>query len=125
MTGLICTLVSLLIMTDWQAIGRDPCTDHSPFHHPQLANQYRVQLADSNIAESGLVSVQSLQVVEGEVHQMAVNCCQSAGEHCHWIPNSIVTCKHCGVHKQDISQRTHFLLKSPAKSGEEIGGVPL
>ena len=82
-------------MTDWQAIGSDPCTDYSLFHHPQLADQYRLQLAGSNVSESGMVSVQSLQVVEGEVYQMAVNRCESAGEHCHWIPNSQVTHKHC------------------------------
>ena len=82
-------------MTDWQAIGSDACTEHSLFHHPQLADQYRLQLAQSNISESGMVSVQSLQVVEGEVYQMAVNRCESAGEHCHWIPNSHVTGQHC------------------------------
>ena len=82
-------------MTDWQAIGSDPCTEHSLFHHPQLADQYRLELAESNISQSGMVSVQSLQVVEGEVYQMAVNRCESAGEHCHWIPNSLVTGKHC------------------------------
>ena len=93
--GLVCTIIALLIMTDWQAIGNDPCTDYSLFHHPQLADQYRLQLAGSNVSESGMVSVQSLQVVEGEVYQMAVNRCESAGEHCHWIPNSQVTHKHC------------------------------
>ena len=93
--GLTCTITSMLIMTDWQAIGSDPCTEYSLFHHPGLADQYRVELAESNISESGMVSVQSLQVVEGEVYQMAVNRCESAGEHCHWIPNSLVTSKHC------------------------------
>ena len=93
--GLTCTIISLLIMTDWQAIGSDPCMKYSLFHHPQLADQYRMELAQSNVSESGMVSVQSLQVVEGEVYQMAVNRCESAGEHCHWIPNSLVTHKHC------------------------------
>ena len=93
--GLMGSIVSLLIMTDWQAIGSDHCTQYSLFHHPQLADQYRLQLAESNVSESGLVSVQSLQVVEGEVYQMAVNRCESAGEHCHWIPNSRVTGQHC------------------------------
>ena len=93
--GLVCTITALLIMTDWQAIGSDPCTDYNLFHHPQLADQYRLQLAGSNVSESGMVSVQSLQVVEGEVYQMAVNQCESAGEHCHWIPNSQVTHRHC------------------------------
>ena len=93
--GLVCTIVSLLILTDWQAIGSDPCTEYSLFHHPQLADQYRLQLAQSNVSESGMVSIQSLQVVEDEVYQMAVNRCESAGEHCHWIPNSLVTHEHC------------------------------
>ena len=93
--GLLCTTTALLLMTDWQAIGSDSCTQYSLFHHPQLADQYRLKLAESNVSESGLVSVQSLQVVEGEVYQMAVNRCESAGEHCHWIPNSRVTGQHC------------------------------
>ena len=93
--GLMCTTTSLLIMTDWQAIGSDQCTEYSLFHRPGLADQYRLQLAESNVSESGMVSVQSLQVVEGEVYQMAVNRCESAGEQCHWIPNSPVTGKHC------------------------------
>ena len=93
--GMMCTIIALLIMTDWQAIGNDPCTDYSLFHHPQLADHYRLQLAGSNVSESGMVSVQSLQVVEGEVYQMAVNRCESAGVHCHWIPNSQVTHRHC------------------------------
>ena len=91
----MCTIVSLLIMIDWQAIGSDSCTEYSLFHHPQLADQYRMELAESNVSDSGMVSVQSLQVVEDEVYQMAVNRCETAGEHCHWIPNSLVTHKHC------------------------------
>ena len=87
--GLTCTITSLLIMTEWHAIGSDPCTEHSLFHHPQLADQYRLELAESNISQSGIVSVQSLQVVEGEVYQMAVNRCESAGEHCHWIATQL------------------------------------
>lgn len=89
------TIAALLLMTDWQAIGRDPCVDYSLFHHPQLADQYRVQLARTNISDSGMVSVQSLQVVEDDVYRLAVNKCESAGDHCHWIPNSRVTHRHC------------------------------
>ena len=109
---MVCTIVSLLIMTDWQAIGSDPCTDYSLFHHPQLADQYRLQLAGSNVSESGMVSVQSLQVVEGEVYQMAVNRCESAGEHCHWIPNSQVTHRHCSD-CQPICRNTQHTLNFP------------
>ena len=107
--GLMCTITSMLIMTDWQAIGSDPCTEYSLFHHPGLADQYRVELAESNISESGMVSVQSLQVVEGEVYQMAVNRCESAGEHCHWIPNSLVTSKHCSDCQPICRSTSHAL----------------
>lgn len=93
--GMVCTIIALLVMTDWQAIGGDPCTDYSLFHNPKLANQYRVQLGTSNITESGMVSVQSLQVVEGDVYQLAVNRCESGGHQCHWIPHSQVTNEHC------------------------------
>ena len=95
MIGVTSTITALLLMTDWQAIGSDPCVDYSLFHHPQLADQYRVQLARTNVSDSGMVSVQSLYVVEDDVYQMAVNKCESAGDHCHWIPNSQVTHKHC------------------------------
>ncbi|CAI8044643.1 hypothetical protein GBAR_LOCUS24744 [Geodia barretti] len=93
--GMVCTIIALLIITDWQAIGRDPCTEYSLFHHPELADQYRLELVDSNISESGMVSVQSLQVVERDVYELAVNKCESAGKYCHWIPNSRVTHTHC------------------------------
>ncbi|CAI8004572.1 hypothetical protein GBAR_LOCUS3960 [Geodia barretti] len=218
-TGLVCTIIGLLVMTDWQAIGNDPCTAYSILHHPELLEFYKQELTqqeqeqnrlcssstgrkydNSSIAalldaqettcslvtscESGMrgketdvkaifqveyvetpqaevcfhriqsgsnevrvqslrtveslsessgavhctssdvgsepsrtasscfllhkksnvsidrslltwVHMQSLQVVEREVYQMAVNRCESAGEHCHWIPNSPVTGKHC------------------------------
>ena len=84
MIGITLTIIALLLMTDWQAIGSDPCVDYSLFHHPQLADQYRVQLARTNVSDSGMVSVQTLHVVEDDVYQMAVNKCESAGDHCHW-----------------------------------------
>ena len=93
--GTVSTIVALLIMTDWQAIGTDRCMDYSLFHHPYLADEYRVQLVKSNVSELGMVSVQSLEVVEDAVYQIAVNKCESADDHCHWIPNSRVTHKHC------------------------------
>ncbi|CAI8004560.1 hypothetical protein GBAR_LOCUS3955 [Geodia barretti] len=107
--GLMCTTTALLIMTDWQAIGSDVCTEYSLFQNPQLADQYRLQLAESNVSESGMVSIQSLQVVEEEVYQLAVNRCESAGEHCHWIPNSHVTGKHCSDCQPICRSTTHTL----------------
>jgi hypothetical protein len=219
-TGLVCTIIGLLVMTDWQAIGNDPCTAYSIMHHPELLEFYkqeqqekeqdrlcssstgrkydnssiaalldaqdtscslvtscepdmredktrdvkaifqveyvetpqaevcfhRIQSSSNEVGAQSLrtveslsesggavhctssdvasessrtasscfllhkksnvnvsidrslltwVHMQSLQVVEGGVYQMAVNRCESAGEHCHWIPNSPVTGKHC------------------------------
>ena len=42
-----CTIASLLIMTDWQAIPHDPCTNYSLFHHPELVDTYTKQLLES------------------------------------------------------------------------------
>ena len=91
---MLSTITALLILTDWQAMGTDPCMDYSLFHHPDLANQYRLELSTANVSESDMVSVQSLKVVEGSVYEMAVNRCEST-RGCHWIPNSIVTHRHC------------------------------
>ena len=42
--GGVMTMAALLIMTDWQAIPYDSCTELSIFHHPELADKYRLQL---------------------------------------------------------------------------------
>ena len=56
-SGMMCTIAGLLIMTDWQAISHDPCTNYSLFHHPELADTYRMQL--SEFASTASVSTAS------------------------------------------------------------------
>ena len=34
--GLVMAVIGYLLATDWQAIPYDPCTEYSPFHHPEL-----------------------------------------------------------------------------------------
>ena len=34
--GISITVTAYLLLTDWQAIPYDPCTEHSPFHHPEI-----------------------------------------------------------------------------------------
>ena len=34
--GILMTLSACVLITDWQAIPYDPCTEYSPFHHPEL-----------------------------------------------------------------------------------------
>ena len=37
-SGATASCIGLLIMMDWQSIGYDPCTQYSPYHHPELVN---------------------------------------------------------------------------------------
>lgn len=41
-------MAALLIMTDWQAIPNDSCTEYSLFHSAHLEDQYRMQLLMSD-----------------------------------------------------------------------------
>ena len=34
--GIIVTTTGYLLLTDWQTIPFDPCTEYSPFHHPEI-----------------------------------------------------------------------------------------
>lgn len=36
--GATASCIGLLVMMDWQSIGYDPCTQYSPYHHPELVN---------------------------------------------------------------------------------------
>ncbi len=40
LTGIITTMCGYLIVTDWQTIPYDPCTEYSPFHHPEIVQYY-------------------------------------------------------------------------------------
>ena len=56
-SGMACSIAGFLIMTDWQAIPHDPCTNYSLFHHPELADSYRMQLSEiSPTASASTVS---------------------------------------------------------------------
>jgi len=39
MLGITASIVGAALIADWQAIGHDPCTQFSLFHHPELANK--------------------------------------------------------------------------------------
>ena len=36
--GILMTLSGCALIADWQAIPYDPCTEYSPFHHPELTH---------------------------------------------------------------------------------------
>ena len=36
--GILCSVIGLTLMADWQSISHDPCTDFSLYYHPEVAN---------------------------------------------------------------------------------------
>ena len=38
--GVFSSMIGLILMSDWQSIPPDPCTDFSLYHHPELANGF-------------------------------------------------------------------------------------
>ena len=42
------TMSALLVMTDWQAIGHDPCTELSIFHNPSIVEEYKMILSNES-----------------------------------------------------------------------------
>ena len=117
-------------MADWQSIPSDPCTQLSPFHHPELAVNYSSAVNDSTprpptyndydlitvantdpvnfdcykqqncvIVYENVTHSQEFQIFPDAIYAIAMNKCESAtipNHHCYWIPNSIVTNRHCG-----------------------------
>lgn len=120
--GVMMSLIACAIIADWQSIPHDHCTRYSLFHHPNLVEHYGIknvtavnsriythshpfelEASDSiNTVKDGkdialeTAQVQVLQVVDNSVYYVAVNACESANKYdCHWIPNSLITKKHC------------------------------
>ena len=38
--GISMTVIGCILCADWQAIPYDPCTEYSPFHHPEITQNY-------------------------------------------------------------------------------------
>ena len=38
--GTSITVTAYLLLTDWQTISYDPCTEYSPFHHPEIVKNH-------------------------------------------------------------------------------------
>ena len=109
--GLLMSIAGPALMADWQSIPSDPCTQLSPFHHPELTSIYsNITIATPNDGIDGLSTSgtadnyedaahsQALQVLPEDVYTVAMNKCESAAipnHQCYWTPNSIVTKHHC------------------------------
>jgi len=98
--GIICSILGLAIMADWQSILYDPCTEYSLYHHPELARNYSI--SSLSVITTNQQDFEELHTqITDSVYGMAMNKCESflnsAKYHCHWIPNSEITNSHCGA----------------------------
>ena len=101
------------LLTDWQAIPYDPCTEKSPFHHPDIINQYNTTLLTFQEYRPPELYSPALETEHARkkrevmllTHQqtlIAIEDCENVtfhGHQCHWIPQSNVIpsyyCKDC------------------------------
>ena len=115
--GLVLSIVSLILLADWQSIPYDPCTEFSLYHHPELTDMYRHELHNMSASLQEFspdyehlhdqrllnhntsigVLLQELPVVENNVIDLAAGKCESlhTSTGCHWIPTSSVTRQNC------------------------------
>ena len=89
MLGVTASIVGAALIADWQAIGYDPCTQFSPFHHPELTLESKLCLNNSNVSNNYFpcANVTLLHAV-----------CESLGDtkyHCYWNQHSRVTGEEC------------------------------
>ena len=69
LVGITVTMTAYVFLTDWQSIPYDPCTEYSPFHHPEiirnltskLNNKSRLDLTPLTLPEIQLQSVVEFQ----------------------------------------------------------------
>ena len=50
--GFLLSITGYALLTDWQAISYDPCTEYSPFHHPKLFQTQGILSNESNDSNS-------------------------------------------------------------------------
>ena len=107
MIGIIGSILSLSLMADWQAIPYDPCTEKSPFHHPDII--YNSTLAEYNtswlsheVVATHTIQKREIMVLTEQQTFIAIEKCENAtfgGHQCHWIPKSNVIpsfyCRDC------------------------------
>lgn len=123
--AIITVMSAYFIISDWQAIPFDPCTNCSPYHHPNLlknisgcvdqdedlvlgtnhflsaASELRINSEFSlqsihNISSSSVLYDKSMLLDED--YLLFANKCANASlphHNCHWIPFSLIANKDC------------------------------
>ena len=106
MIGITGTILSLSLMADWEAIPYDPCTEKSPFHHPDIYNstlaEYSTSWLSHEVVSTHTIQKREIIVLTEQQTFIAIEECENAtfgGHQCHWIPKSNVIpsfyCKDC------------------------------
>ena len=99
MLGVTASIVGAALIADWQAIGYDPCTQFSLFHHPELTKEFK----------AGTICLNNYDLINLEAHNNSyIPCgrnvtvlqtvCESLGDtkyHCYWNQHSRVTGEEC------------------------------
>ena len=72
--GILCSVIGLTLMADWQSIPHDPCTDFSVYYHPKVANYLSDSLepcltspSDCQWPQNG-GSIRNISAVENKSH---------------------------------------------------------
>ena len=90
------------LISDWQAIPYDPCTEKSPFHHPDIVHNstlldyYPPGLPNEIMYDRSVSSVivkREVMVLTELQTSIAIELCENTtyrGHPCHWIPKSSV-----------------------------------
>ncbi len=109
--GITGSIIAASLMADWQAIPYDPCTEKSPFHHPDIAHNrtfidtYPPSLPYEMVHDLSTtqgITKREVMVLTKQQTLIAIEECENAtfrGHPCHWIPKSSLIpssyCKDC------------------------------
>lgn len=91
--GLVVTITAAVLIADWQSIPYDPCTEFSPFHHPEV-NFTAKRHNSTNLQKRADVNCHSINTtldLENVYIQVQVNHFDGGIKHCH----KIQSCPEC------------------------------
>ena len=98
MLGVTTSIFGVSLIADWQAIGHDPCTQCSLFHHPELTSETKICLNAYNVTNLKThINTSSNDFPCANV-TLLQTVCESLGDtkyHCYWNQHSRVTGEEC------------------------------
>ncbi len=104
LVGVIGSIMAASLISDWQAIPYDPCTEKSPFHHPDIVHNMTFvdiyppslpyeMVHDLEISSTQGMTKREVMVLTKQQTLIAIEECENAtfrGHPCHWIPKSSI-----------------------------------